>query len=54
MISLESFCSLVTRSQIDLQARIFENNRFVYELEYVIGTQWVDPFLIKGTVAKSK
>ncbi len=42
------------RSQIDLQARIFENNRFVYELEYVIGTQWVDPFLIKGTVAKSK
>jgi len=34
------------RAQVDLYQRIFENNRYVYELEYAIGTQWVDPSVL--------
>ena len=34
------------RAQIDLLQRVFENNRYVYELEYAIGTQWVDPAVL--------
>jgi outer membrane protein TolC len=34
------------RAQIDLLQRVFENNRYVYELEYAIGMQWVDPMVL--------